>query len=81
MYEILDMNDMLTLDEIKARYAPDWVLIGDPQTDDLHRLQAGRVLFHSPDREAVYRKAIELRPGRFAFRYLGELPGDMAFLL
>lgn len=76
-----DMNELLTLDEIEARYAPDWVLIGDPVTDDLHRLQAGRVLFHGPDREAVYRKAIELRPGRFAFRYLGELAEDMVFIL
>lgn len=75
------MDEFLTIDEMEARYAPDWVLVGDPQTDPLQRLQAGRVLFHSPDREAVYRKAIELRPGRFAFRYLGEMPEDMAFVL
>ena len=42
---------------------------------------SGKVLFHSPDREEVYRKAIELRPEHFAFRYLGELPEDMAFVL
>ena len=75
------MDDLLTIDEIKARYAPDWVLIGDPQTDELQRLRAGRVLFHSPNREEVYRKAIELRPLHFAFRYLGEWPEDMAFVL
>jgi hypothetical protein len=75
------MDDLLTIEEIKARYAPDWVLIGDPQTDESQRLRAGRILFHSPDREEVYRKAIELRPGHFAFRYLGEWPVDMAFVL
>jgi hypothetical protein len=75
------MQDLLTIDEMKARYAPEWVLIGDPQTDELQRVRAGRVLFDSPDREAVYRKAVELRPGNFAFRYLGEQPEDMAFLL
>ena len=26
------MDEFLTIDEIEARYAPDWVLIGDPQT-------------------------------------------------
>lgn len=75
------MDELLTIDEMKTRYAPDWVLIGDPRTDDSQHLLAGRVLFHSPDREEVYRKAIELRPGYFAFRYLGELPEDMAFVL
>ena len=75
------MGDILTIDEIKARFAPDWVLIGDPKTDESQRLHAGRVLFHSPDREEVYRRAIELRPANFAFRFLGELPEDMAFIL
>lgn len=75
------MDEILSIDEIKARFAPDWVLIGDPQTDEAQRLRGGRVLFHSPDREEVYRRAIELRPGHFAFRYLGEVPEDMAFVL
>ncbi len=75
------MAELLTMDEIKARYAPDWVLIGEPQMDELQRLRAGKVLFHSPDREEVYRKAIDLHPGHFAFRYLGDLPDDMAFVL
>jgi len=74
------MNEMLTIDEIQARYAPDWVLIGEPKTDEFQRLLGGRVLFRSSDREEVYRKAIELRPGHFAFRYLGEFPEDMAFI-
>ena len=75
------MDEVLTIDEIKTRFAPDWVLIGEPQTDENQRLLAGKVLFHSRDRDEVYRKAIELRPGHFAFRYLGELPDDVAFVL
>jgi hypothetical protein len=75
------MDDVLTIDEIRIRYAPDWVLIGEPRIDEFQRLRAGKVLFHSPAREEVYRKAIELQPGHFAFRYLGEWPDDMAFVL
>lgn len=71
----------MTIDEIRARYAPNWVLIGEPHTDEIQHLLAGKVLFHSPDREEVYRKAAELRPGSFAFRYLGEMPENMAFVL
>jgi hypothetical protein len=75
------MGDVLTFDQIKARYAPDWVLIGEPQTDDDLTVQSGRVLFHSPDRDEVYRKARELQPGRFAVQFLGPLPEHMALIL
>jgi len=36
------MDQVLTTDEISARYAPNWVLIGDPQTDENHHVLAGR---------------------------------------
>ena len=75
------MDDILTIDEIQARHAPDWVLIGDPQTDECQRLLAGRVLFHSTDRDEVDRRLLELRPARCAFRYLGTLPEDTALVL
>lgn len=75
------MDEILTVDEIEARYAPDWVLIGEPQTDDEQRLLGGKVLHHSPDRDEVYRKARELRLDRIAVRYLGTWPEDMALVL
>jgi hypothetical protein len=75
------MDELLTIDQIKARYAPDWVLIGEPETDEVQHLMAGKVLFHSPDRDEVYQKAIDLRLGHFAFRFLGEMSEDMVFVL
>ena len=75
------MAHVLTLEEIEARFPSEWVLIGDPQTDADQRLLAGEVLFHSPERDEVDRKLLELRPPRFAFRYLGTLPEDMALVL
>jgi hypothetical protein len=75
------MCDVLSIDEIKIRYAPDWVLIAEPQVDEFQRLHAGRVLFHSPDREEVYRRAIELKPDHFAVRYLGERAKDLVLVL
>ncbi|HUT88939.1 MAG TPA: hypothetical protein VMY37_05560 [Thermoguttaceae bacterium] len=44
-------------------------------------VRGGRVLFHSKDREEVYRKAIELRPKRFAMLFTGTMPEDTAILL
>lgn len=75
------MDEVLTIDEIESRFAPEWVLIGEPQTDEKLAVLAGKVLFHSPDRDEVWRKAGELRPGRFAVRYLGTWPEDMVFVL
>ncbi len=75
------MNEILTIQEIGDRFAPDWVLIADPQTDDQHRLIAGKVVYHGPDRDAVYRKATELHLDRIAVRFLGNWPDDMALVL
>ena len=40
------MDDYLTIEEIEARYAPDWVLIDEPKSDELQRLLGGRVVDH-----------------------------------
>jgi hypothetical protein len=77
----VDANERLTFEEIKARYAPDWVLIGEPETDEYQRVLSGTVLFHSPNREEVYQKAIELDLHHCAFRYLGTYPEHMVLML
>jgi hypothetical protein len=75
------MGNVLTLAEIEARYPSEWVLIGDPQTDEQLQVLSGTVLYHSPDRDEFDRKLLELRPRRFALRYLGALPDNMALVL
>lgn len=81
MGELLTLGEVLTLDEMKGLYAPDWVLIVEPVVEEGPRLLAGKVAFHSPDREEVYRKAIELQPGHFAFWCFAEPPSDVEFML
>ncbi len=75
------MGDFLTIDEIKARFPSEWVLIGEPQADPSQRLVAGKALSHSPDRDEVDRKLLELRPSRFAMRFLGTMPENTAIVL
>jgi hypothetical protein len=75
------MDEVLTIEEIEARHAPEWVLIAEPQTDEALNVLAGKVLFHSPDRDEVYRKAQELRLDRIAVRYLGPLPENLVLIL
>ena len=71
-----NVDELLSIDEIKARFAPEWVLIGEPETDEALELRAGKVLFHGADRDEVCRKAMDYPPGRYALQFLGTIPND-----
>ena len=75
------MSDVLTITEIEAQFAAEWVLVEDPQTNDALEVQSGKILAHSKDRDEVYREAVRIRPKRFAMLYTGTLPKDTAVVL
>jgi hypothetical protein len=75
------MRGVLTIAEIESRFESEWVLIGDPQTNESLEVQSGKVLYHGKDRDEVYRRAVELRPKRFAMVYTGRIPKDTAIVL
>jgi hypothetical protein len=75
------MNQILTIAEMEAQFTSEWLLVEDPQTNESLEVQTGKVICHSPDREEVYRKAVELRPKRFAVLYTGKMPQDAAIVL
>ena len=59
----------------------EWVLVGNPElTKDL-TIKRGKVLYHSKDRDEVYRKARELKPKHSAVVYTGTLPADVVVVL
>jgi hypothetical protein len=75
------MEEILTIEQIEARFPSEWVLIGEPRTDERQHLMEGKVLFHAEDRDEVDRKLLELRPSRFALRYFGTMPENSAIIL
>ncbi|HEY7533398.1 MAG TPA: hypothetical protein VH681_11550 [Nitrospiraceae bacterium] len=75
------MAKTLTIDEIKSRHDGEWVLIGDPVTDESLSVLRGVVLWHSKDRDEVYHKARELKPAHSAILFFGHLPKDAAIVL
>jgi hypothetical protein len=75
------MDNILTATQIQEQFNSEWVLVEDPQTNDALEVQSGRVRWHSKDRDEVYRKAVELRPKRFAMLYTGKMPKDTAIVL
>ena len=75
------MNEEMTIAEIESRFESEWVLIGDPRTDEGLRVLGGTVLWHSKDRDEVYRKAVSLHPKRSAVVYTGQIPDETAVVL
>ena len=75
------MDKEMTIEEIESQFDSEWVLIGDPKTDESLKVLGGKVLHHSKDRDHVYRKAVSLRPKRSALIYTGEIPEDTAVVL
>ncbi len=75
------MPEILTKAEIDRRFDSEWVLVGDPVTDEFLEVHSGTVLAHSKDRDEVYRCAVETRPARFAILYNGRMRPNTAIWL
>jgi len=75
------MNNALTVAEIHSRFPSEWVLVEDPNTNESLEVESGNVLYHGKDRDEVYRKAVELRPKRFAMLYTGSIRPGTAIVL
>ena len=75
------MDGVLTLEEIQSQFASEWVLVGDPELSESLTVIRGTVLWHSPNRDDVYRRARELRPRHSAILYTGTLPDEAAVVL
>ena len=75
------MDNIMTVEEMRAQFESEWVLVENPQTNDALEVLKGKILHHSKVRDEVYRKAVALRPKRSAIVYTGEIPEDMEIAL
>lgn len=76
-----ERDTVMTLQEMKKEFDSEWILVGDPETDETMEVIKGKVLCHSKDRDEVYREAVKLRPKHSAIVYTGEMPPDTAIVL
>ena len=56
--EVVDFSEAVrSIDDIKASYPDEWILLGNPEIDEREMVTlSGVVLYHSPDkRELAYR--------------------------
>ena len=65
------MAKVMTKEQIYAEFESEWILLEDPVIEN-YEVKAGKLLWHSRDRDEVYGKAKELRPRNSAFLYTGK---------
>ena len=75
------MDPILSLAEMTAKFSDEWVLLDNPQVDRHMNVTAGRVVWHSKDRDDVYQKAIEFRLRNSAVLFTGQIPENTAVIL
>ena len=75
------MNEILTVAEIYARFDSEWVLVEDPEVNEHLEVVRGVVVWHSKDRDELYRKDMERRPRSAAYLYTGKMPENTAIIL
>lgn len=82
--------EILTIEQIKALYPDQWVLVGNPQMREdnfvgsiLQKLIAGLVLYNSKDKKEIAYKTPDLTKNveRFTCIYTGEIPKNKRFWL
>ncbi len=73
------MAELQTIDEMRAAYDGDWVIIVDCHHDESGKLVSGRVAAHSQKKSEAYREIPRHKSG--AIRYFGEIPADLYYML
>ena len=75
------MSEVMTFEQMQERYDSEWVLVGDPDLTDMNQVIRGTVLWHSEDRDEVYRKLLELRPRSCAMLCFADIPEGTVVVL
>ena len=75
------MEQQMTVEEMRAQFEAEWILIEDPVTNESLDILGGKVVHHAKDRDEVYRQAVARRPKRCAILYTGQIPEDTAIVL
>jgi len=78
---VLVKEEKLSLAEMKKRYKNEWLLIANYETNDAKQVQRGIVIAHSPQREVIYKKMMEMKGSDLAIEYTGEIAKDEVYML
>jgi hypothetical protein len=68
-------------EEIFKKYKDEWVLIECKQVDKNFKLIEGEILYHSKDKNQVYKQLLKSKPKDYVIEYTGKVPEDLAVML
>lgn len=71
----------MTLEEIKQQHPDEWVLIDFTELDEELKVVKGEVIAHSPNKEAIYKKLLELPNEKISIEFTGDSLKEPAYLL
>ena len=77
------MTELLTIEEIEARYPREWVVLADVDSDPGPVVRRGRVFWHGTDEEELWVAANTTPFRHIAVLYMGPVPIDenLVFIL
>jgi hypothetical protein len=72
----------MSMTEVEDHFPGEWVLLKDPELDEQGWVIRGQVIFHDPERSAVFREANRLpEPRYFTVWYAGQAPSGLDLVL
>ncbi len=77
----VEIDKILSLEEIIRLYPSEWVLIAYTELDEDLNVIRGQVLAHSPDRDLLYNNPLSREGKSVAREYTGPIPEDLAAML
>lgn len=73
------MGEIMTAEEINARFESEWVLVADPETEENLTVTRGKVLWHGKDKSELHEYVRKLqRPFSVAVLYTGTMSEEDA---
>jgi len=67
--------------EMLGKYKDEWILVECKQVDENFEIVEGEILYHSKDKDEVYRNLLESKPKNCAIEYTGKIPENLAVML
>ena len=67
--------------ELNNKFPDEWILIDDPVTDENLTVESGKLLWHSKNRDEIYRVAREKKPDKCAIIFTGKIPQGCEIIL
>lgn len=67
-------------EEIRREYPEQWLLIEYRELDAHLNVVEGEVVAHSPSKEEIYKRLLEIMGGSIAIEYTGAFPKKLAVM-